>query len=79
MLTKRTNILFSEQTWSKLTRLAQKRGVSVGELVRDAVHNNYFDDSHERVKEACESILRNRKRVSGKLDYKALINQGRKI
>ncbi|MEK7188948.1 MAG: hypothetical protein AAB671_00370 [Patescibacteria group bacterium] len=79
MLTKRTNILFSEQTWSKLERLAQKRGASVGQLVRDAVHNRYFDDNQERTKEACESILRNRIRVPGKLDYKALINEGRKL
>ncbi|MBI1961213.1 MAG: hypothetical protein HYS45_00755 [Parcubacteria group bacterium] len=79
MLTKRTNILFSGETWTKLERLARTRGSSVGELVRNAVHESYFDDTRERAKEAYESILRNRKRVSGTLDYKALINEGRRV
>ena len=80
MLTKRTNILFSEQTWSKLTRLAQKRGSSVGELVRDAVQDSYFDDKqNDRAAAAYHSIIRHRKRVPGKIDYKELINEGRRV
>lgn len=63
MLTKRTNILFDEKLWEILTRLAQEKKTSVGDLVRKAV----------------EAILRHRPTpVKGKIDYKALINAGRK-
>lgn len=79
MLTKRTNILFSRETWAKLERLARKQHASVGQLVRDAVQDRYFDEIQKRAKEAYESILRNRIRIPGKLDYKALINEGRKL
>jgi len=41
MLTKRTNILFSEQEWQLLTTLATQKTTSVGQLVRHAVANTY--------------------------------------
>lgn len=79
MLTKRTNILFDDLLWNQMTQLAKKRKTSVGELVRQAVSEKYLnDDKTERIKKACEAIEKTRKLFKGKIDYKALINYGRK-
>lgn len=81
MLNKRTNILFDERLWNKLTELAEDKNTSIGELVRSAVKKQYLSGDEElaRIKDACESIEKRRKRQKGKVDYKALINYGRKI
>lgn len=79
MLTKRTNILFDKELWNQLTELARIEQVSVGELVRTAVEEKYLEDNRlEKIKRACQSIKAIRKRFKGKIDYKALINYGRK-
>ena len=81
MLTKRTNILFDEHLWTELTALAQKQRISVGELIRKAVKEYY--DLHDRntitIQNACAAIESARKQQKGTVDYKALINYGRKI
>lgn len=82
MLTKRTNILFDEELWKRLTSLAQKRNTSVGELVRIAVKETYDtkDEMLEKRRKAIEETLKYRpKPFKGKIDYKALINAGRKF
>lgn len=80
MLTKRTNILFSKRMWQELAVLARKQETSAADLIRNAVEVSYFSDKRdERIGQAYESILKNRKRASGKIDYKALINDGRRI
>ena len=59
MLTKRTNILFDEQSWKKLTSLARGRGISVGELVRTAVQKEYSDDIRRaQLEETVQAIHR---------------------
>lgn len=79
MLTKRTNILFDENIWKKLTDLAKSQGISVGNLVRKAVEEKYSEkDSLEARKKVIEHIEKIRPHFKGKLDYKALINHGRK-
>lgn len=40
-LSKKTTILFSPETHERLTELAARRGVSLGELVRDACVAQY--------------------------------------
>ena len=78
MLTKRTNILFDHAFWTQLTVLAKERGISVAELIRLALRKTYFEDNeHQEISRACQSIRLNRKSF-GKLDYKDLINDGRK-
>ncbi len=81
MLTKRTNILFDHATWNQLATIARARRTSVGVLVRDAVTERYLHGDFERIgriQQACSSIEKYRKQVKGKLDYKELINYGRK-
>lgn len=79
MLTKRTNILFSQEQWKKIQNLARKQQVSIGSLVRKAI--DQMEESDEILKkreEAYDHILKIRKRQKGKIDYKELINYGRK-
>lgn len=80
MLNKRTNILFDEELWNKLTRLAKSRNTSVGDLVRNAVSKHYElnNDKIHQIQEACKTIESIRPQAKGKIDYKALINYGRK-
>lgn len=80
MLTKRTNILFDEELWRTLVQLAKLNNTSVGKLIRDAVEEKYAKAADlEQRRQAFEAILKIRpKPVKGKIDYKALINAGRK-
>ena len=79
MLTKRTNILFENELWDLLVGVAQREKTSVGEIVRKAVRKVYSEDEIiERRKKALETIKRIRVRQKGIVDYKALINEGRK-
>lgn len=80
MLTKRTNILFEEKTWKELSMIAKRENTSVGELVRTAVEEKYSEDVLEKRRLAAEAILKHRpKPVKGRIDYKALINAGRRV
>lgn len=79
MLTKRTNILFDEEMWQNLTATATKQKTSVGKIIRDAVKEKYMEDKRlEKIKQAVEGIKKIRPHFKGRLDYKALINHGRK-
>jgi hypothetical protein len=79
MLQKRTNILFDDQLWSLLRSQSQIKGVSIGELVRRAVTATYSDQADNlRQKQAVASIRAHRV-ILKNIDYKALINYGRKI
>jgi predicted transcriptional regulator len=80
MLTKRTNILFKDDEWQKLSRLAKKKQTSAGQLVRNAVREVYFKNNKKErgIKEAFENIVKIRKVQKGTIDYKELINYGRK-
>lgn len=80
MLTKRTNILFDNDLWNLLTTVAEKEKSSVGEIVRRAVKKVYTEqDFKQKRLDAWKTILRVRpKPFLGKIDYKVLINYGRK-
>ena len=79
MLTKRTNILFDNDLWNLLTSVARREKSSVGEVVRRAVSKVYKDtDLDERKKDAFETIRKFRVKQKGIVDYKSLINEGRK-
>lgn len=68
MLTHRTNILFNEELWKRLSSLAKKSRTSVGELVRSAVKKQYIEEERmEQIKEAIEAINAFRKTHGKKL------------
>ncbi len=80
MLTKRTNILFDQKQWNKLMKLASKKQISVGELIRQAIEEKFTQEQLlEKRTEAIESTLKNRsKPAKGRIDYKNLIENGHK-
>lgn len=80
MLTKRTNILFDNELWAVLAAASKAEKASIGELVRRAVGDRYAKvDLLARRKAAFEHILKIRPAPArGKIDYKELINYGRK-
>lgn len=80
MLNKRVQILFEEHVWENLNKLARAKDTSISSLIRDAVEKKYvLEIELEKRRKAVEAILRHRPTpVKGKIDYKALINAGRK-
>lgn len=79
MLNKRTQILFDENLWIKLVKLAAAKKTSVGNLVREAVREQYTEEVDlEKQRRILEEIEVIRPHFRGKLDYKAMINYGRK-
>lgn len=79
MLNRRTNILLSKDLWNKLIKLSQAEKVSFSEAARRAI-----DEKYERIKElekrrkAIDTTLMERLLSKDKIDYKELINYGRK-
>ena len=79
MLNKRTNILFDNDLWDLLTSVARREGSSVGEVVRKAVKKVYKESNlTERKIKAFDTIRKFRVKQKGTVDYKFLINAGRK-
>lgn len=79
ILSKRTNILFSQDMWGRLIKLSRKQSISVGELIRNAIQNVYFSDEEMiEKKRAYDAIIKKRPVFRGKIDYNALISEGRK-
>ena len=79
MLNKRTNILFDDKLWQNLNEKARVDKTSIGELVRKAVTKAYFTGQEiNTIKATVDNIKKIRKTFKGHLDYKELINYGRK-
>lgn len=79
MLNKRTNILFDEEVWKKMVSEARAKNISVGELVRQAIEEKYSESMDlDQRKAVIEDIRKIRPHFKGRLDYKELINYGRK-
>lgn len=79
MLTKRTNILFDEGLWSKLVIVAKQEQTSVGDLVRKAVIKIYIDGNRQTEKQMAIDKILAIKAIKVKLNYRALIENGRKF
>lgn len=80
MLNKRTQILFSQELWESLSNLAEDKGTSVGQLVRQAVEESYFSKGvNEKARRAIEKIMVIRPHFRGRINYEELINYGRKV
>ncbi|MEK9143569.1 MAG: hypothetical protein AAB481_03000 [Patescibacteria group bacterium] len=84
MLTKRTHILFDEDTAFMLAALAREKATSVGNLVRHAIKKTYTDVRHthrSKRQKAVRALLDLQKKFLGRfegMDYRALIEDGRK-
>ena len=71
--------MFDNDLWNLLTSVARKERSSVGEVVRKAVSKVYTEENFiETKKKAFETIKKFRVKQKGVLNYKALINDGRK-
>lgn len=55
--TERTQLLMDPAELKELRRIAKRRRVSVGSLIRDAVREKYLGDDEERRRLAAESIV----------------------
>lgn len=80
MLTKRTNILFEQELWEKLVKIARARNISTSSVIREAVEKKLSEEEMLlQRRKAFEDIKRIRpKPFKGKIDYKELINYGRR-
>lgn len=83
MLNRRAHILFEEEEFNLLELLAMEKGQSVGELVRLAVQRVYVESEAKELSDrekAFEALkkLQLQTRQKGRVDYKALIEYGRK-
>lgn len=80
MLTKRVHVLFDEALWKKLSKLAKARNISIGSVIRNAVDELYISgEEFTQRRKTFKNILKHRPApVKGRIDYKALINAGRK-
>lgn len=79
MLNIRAQILFDDDLWKTLHRLSKTKKASISSLVRQAVKKTYLKAEELEIrKKAIEEIERIRPHFKGKLDYKALINYGRR-
>lgn len=79
MLTKRAQILFEEDLWEQLVRLSAAQKTSIAHLVRKAVEEKYKRELELAERKAVlEEIEKIRPHFKGKIDYKELINYGRK-
>lgn len=83
MLNKRVHILFEEEKFNLLELLAMEKGQSVGELVRFAVQRIFIEPKEKELSDrekAFEALgkLQLLTRQKGRVDYKELIEYGRK-
>lgn len=80
MLSTRVNIMFDRKIWNRLKAIAQKQKTTTSALVRQAVQNQYLTSEAKERRAAIQKILEIRpKPVTGRINYKELINEGRKI
>lgn len=82
MLTKRTNLLLEKTDYQLLYALAKRQEVSVAELIRKAIEKTYKQDVKAKLdqrKRTAASIERIWETIQiERLDYKSLIEDGRK-
>lgn len=81
MLNVRAQILFDKTLWNTLRYLSKTKKTSISGLIRQAVKKTYVQSEElETRRKAIESILKHRPApAKGRIDYKALINYGRRF
>jgi len=81
MLTKRTNVLLTDNDHYYLSLLASREGKTMGELIRRAIRKTYKIkvDQKPDMWSVWEDIIKVTKKIDTKgLNVKDLINEGRK-
>lgn len=82
LLTRRTNVLFSEEDYLMLSELTKVYNKTIGELVRHAVKKTYKPKKHANMNtELIKKIKKGWKFLRNPeipVDYKALVEYGRK-
>lgn len=80
MLNVRAQILFDEALWQILHHLSKAKKTSISNLVRIAVKETYMKTEElETRRKTIENIMKHRPApAKGRIDYKALINYGRR-
>lgn len=79
MLNVRAQILFDKTLWNTLRYLSKTKKTSISGLIRQAVKKTYVQSEElETRRKAIEEIERIRPHFKGKLDYKEMINYGRR-
>lgn len=58
VLTRKIQILFSDEQYGLLKRIAAEKGTSVGALVRDAIEKVYLKEIKKRRMEIAERLVR---------------------
>lgn len=80
LLTRRTNVLLDEANYATLLMYSQERSETIGELIRKAIKKTYKAKKMLNVNEDAYRMIRRATKglsFSG-IDYKELINYGRK-
>lgn len=83
MLDKRANLLLKQNTYDYLASLAEKKEVSVSELIRKAIEKMYLSRKEkvlQKRQKAFNEILQMQKgmEIPNKIDYQELIDYGRR-
>ncbi len=79
MLNRRAQILFDKDLWNKLERRAKAQNLSIAKIVRKTLEKEFEQEKQlEQRKQAIDQTLMGRIISRGKIDYKELINYGRK-
>jgi hypothetical protein len=80
MLTRRTNLLLTEEEYSQLAMLSKETGESMGKLIRKALKKQYKFKTSSSRKTVMKEIEKLGKKVNTKgINYRELINYGRRF
>ncbi len=76
---KRTQILIEPEDWNVLSSIAKKQKASIGGLIRYAIKKTYIENEAQLKRTAALDILFKTRHVVTNIDYKDLIEDGRKF
>ncbi len=75
---KRTQILIEPADWNILASIAKREDSSVGGLIRYAIKKTFINNQRDIKRSQAVDAIFNIRRFMKNIDYKELINDGRK-